>query len=126
MKGLNKLYYLRLEIKDLQEEIRSIPDVGGMNYSGMPHSTGISDPTFSLLLKKEKLIERLNKKIEIYLEELARIEDIIDRIEDVEVRAIARMRYIQNMKWEEIGRKLNYDRTSCAKKLKNYFEEKEV
>ena len=98
MKGLNKLYYLRLEIKDLQEEIRSIPDVGGMNYSGMPHSTGISDPTFNLLLKKEKLIERLNKKIETYLEELARIEDIIDRIEDVEVRAIARMRYIQNMK----------------------------
>lgn len=123
MRGLNKLYYLRLEIKDLQEEIKSIPDVSGMNYSGMPHSTGVSDPTFNLVWKKEKLIARLNKKMEIYLDELMRIEDIIDKIEDVEVRAIARMRFIQNMKWEDIGAEMHLDRTACYRRLKKYLDE---
>ena len=122
MRGLNKLYYLRLDIRDLQEEIKSIPDVSGMNYSGMPHSTDVSDQTFNLVLKKERLIERLNRKIEQYLDELARIENIIDGIEDVEIRTIARMRLIQNMKWEDIGEQVHLDRTVCSKKLRKYLK----
>ena len=122
MRGLNRLYYLKLEIKDLQEEIKSIPDVSGMNYSGMPHSTDVSDTTFNLVQKKEKLIERLNRKMEQYLDELVRIEDIIDHIEDVEVRTIARMRFIQNMKWEDIGEQVHLDRTVCSKKVRKYLK----
>lgn len=122
MRGLNKLYYLKLDIKDLQEEIKAIPDVSGMNYSGMPHSTNVSDPTFNLVLKKEKLIERLNIKIGQYLDELMRIEDIIDRIDDIEVRTIARMRFIQNMKWEDIGEQVHLDRTVCSKKVRKYLK----
>ena len=121
-RGLNKLYYLKLDIKDLQEEIKSIPDVSGMNYSGMPHSTGVSDPTFNLVLKKEKLIERLNIKIGQYLDELMRIENIIDGIDDIEVRTIARMRFIQNMKWEDIGEQVHLDRTVCSKKVRKYLD----
>lgn len=122
MRGLNKLYYLKLDIKDLQEEIKSIPDVSGMNYSGMPRSTGVSDPTFNLVLKKEKLIERLNIKIGQYLDELMRIENIIDGIDDIEVRTIARMRFIQNMKWEDIGEQVHLDRTVCSKKVRKYLK----
>ena len=126
MRGLNKLYYLKLDIKDLQEEIKSIPDVSGMNYSGMPHSTNVSDPTFNLVQKKEKLIERLNKKIEKYLDELMRIEDIIDRIEDIEVRTMARMRFVKNMKWEDIGEEVHLDRTVCSKKVRKYLQGMEL
>ena len=122
MRGLNKLYYLKLDIKDLQEEIKNIPDVSGMSYSGMPHSTDVNDPTFNLVGKKEKLVERLNKKIEEYINELMRIEDIIDHIEDVEVRTIARMRFIQNMKWEDIGEQVHLDRTVCSKKVRKYLK----
>ena len=70
MRGLNKVYYLRLEIKDLEEEIKSIPDVSVMNYSGMPHSTGVSDPTFNLVQKREKLIAKLNRKKDRLIDEL--------------------------------------------------------
>lgn len=122
MRGMNKLYYLKIEIKDLQEEIRTISNVSGINYSGMPHSTNVSDPTFNLVAKKEKLIERLNIKIGQYLDELMRIEDIIDHIEDVEVRTIARMRFIQNMKWEDIGEEVHLDRTVCSKKVRKYLK----
>lgn len=113
-----KLFYLKLEIKDLEEEIKSIPDVSGMNYSGMPHSTDVGDPTFNLVLKKAKLEEILNRK----KEEVARIENAVRSIEDDEVRAIAEKRIIYNMKWEDIGEQVHLDRTVCSKKVRKYLK----
>lgn len=124
MRGLNKLFYIKKEIEYLQAEIKNLPEISGINMSGMPHSNGVSDPVYNLIIKKEKLIARLNKKIEKYLDELARVETIIDAIEDIEVRTIARMRFVQNKKWEKIGGELYMDRTSCSKKLRNYFNAK--
>lgn len=121
MKGLNKLYYLKLEIEELRYEIDNIPEISSSKPTGMPHSNSISDPVWQLQLKKQKLVDRLSKKMDKYLDELARIEDIIEKIDDEEVRAIARMRFIQNLKWEDIGRKMDYDRSVCYRKLKKYF-----
>ena len=126
MKGLNKLYYLKLEIDDLRDEIDNIPEISSTQLTGMPHSNSVSDPVWQLQLKKQKLVERLSRKIERYIDELTRIEDIIDKIEDEEVRAIARMRFVQNLKWEEIGIKLDFDRSVCYRKLKNYLKSKKI
>lgn len=126
MKGLNKLYYLKLEIDNLRDEIDNIPEISSSQITGMPHSNSVSDPVWQLQLKKQKLVERLSRKIERYIDELTRIEDIIDKIEDEEVRAIARMRFVQNLKWEEIGIKLDFDRSVCYRKLKNYLKNKKI
>lgn len=122
MRGLNKLYYLKLDIENIKEEIKRLPIISSPQITGMPHGSGVSNPIENYYRKKEKLLERLNKKIEEYTEELVRIEDIIDRIEDIEVRAIARMRFIQNMKWEDIGEKVHLERTTCSKKLRKYIK----
>lgn len=122
MRGLNKLYYLKLDIENIKDEIRTLPMISSPQTNGMPHGSGVSKPLEMYLLKKEALIEKLNRKIEKYTEELARIEDIIDKIDDVEVRAIARMRFIQNMKWEDIAEKVYLERTTCSKKLRKYLE----
>lgn len=122
MRGLNKLYYLKLDIENIKEEIRSLPTISSPELTGMPHGTGISNPIVSYVIKKEALIEKLNQKIEKYTEELIRIEEVIERIDDPEVRAIARMRFIQCMKWEDIGEKIHLDRTNCARKLKKYIQ----
>ena len=123
MRGLNRVYYLKLEIRDIQEEIKAIPDVSAMNYSGMPHSTGVSDPTHNLALKREKLVDKLNRKIDKLVEEIERVEDIIETIEDIETKTIARKRFIQNKKWEDIGAEMHIDRTACYRKLKKYCDE---
>ena len=122
MKGLNELYYLKIDIENIKEEIRNIPTISSPQLTGMPHGTEISNPVMSYILKKEALIEKLNQKIEKYTEELIRIESIIDRIDDIEVRAIARMRFIQNMRWEDIADKIHLERTTCSKKLKKHLE----
>ena len=114
----NKLYYLKLEIKDLEEEIKSIPDVSGNNFSGMPHSTNISDPTSNIAQKKEKLTKILNEK----KAEVLRIEDAIRNIEDDEVRLIVEKRIFYCMEWEKIGEQLNLDRTGCSRKARKYLK----
>ena len=122
MKGLNKLYYIKKDIEEIKEEIKNIPEISGIDMSGMPHSNAVGDPVYNLMQKKEKLVEKLNRKLERYLDELVRIENIIDDIEDVEIRTMARMRFINNMKWEDIGHKVHKDRTACYRKVKKYFD----
>ena len=122
MRGLNKLYYLKIDIESIQEEIRSLPMISSPQITGMPKGSGISEPVVSYVLKKEELVERLNQKIAKYTEELVRIENIIETIDDAEVRAIARMRFVQCMTWEDIGNKIHLDRTNCARKLKKYIK----
>lgn len=126
MRGLNKLYYLKIDIENIKEEIRNIPTVSSPQITGIPHGTDVSNPIEKYFLKKEALIDKLNQKIEKYTDELIRIEDIIDRIDDVEIRAIARMRFIQNMKWEDIGERVHLERTTCAKKLKKYINSMDI
>ena len=121
MRGLNKLYYLKIDIENIKTEIENLPTISSPQLTGMPHGTGISNPVVEYVIKKEELIKKLNQKIEKYTEELIRVEDIIDRIDDIEVRAIARMRFIQNMRWEDIGEKIHLERTTCSKKLRKYI-----
>lgn len=122
MRGLNKLYYIKKDIESIKEDIKNIPEISGIDMSGMPHSNAVGDPVYNLFLKREKLVKKLYKKIEQYLDELIRLEDILDGIDDVEVRTIARMRFIQHKTWEKIGDELNYDRTTCSKKVRDYFD----
>ena len=126
MRGLNKLYYLKIDIENIKEEIRSLPTISSPIITGMPHGTDISNPIVNYVLKKEALTEKLNQKIEKYTDELIRIEGVIERIDDPEVRAIARMRFIRCMKWEDIGAKIHLDRTNCARKLKKYIKDMDI
>ena len=136
MRGLNKLYYLRLEIEsirreiaNIEQEIKSLSTISSPQLTGMPHGTGISNPTVNYVLKKEALTEKLKERQKTLTDKLIkcesekiRIEGILDQIEDPEIRAIARMRFIQNMKWEDIGEKMYLERTTCSKKLRRYLE----
>lgn len=126
MRGLNKLYYLKLDIENIKKEIENIPTISSPQITGMPHGTNVSNPIESYFLKKEQLLEKLNQKIEKYTEELIRIEGIIDTIDDIEVKAIARMRFIQNMKWEDIGEQVHLERTTCSKKLRKYIDSMDI
>ena len=122
MKKLNKLYYLKIEIKELKDEIENLSEISSPSFSGMPHGVKLSNPPEQYFLKKEKLLKKLNKKLEKYIDELERTENIIDSIEDEEVRVIARMRFIDCCKWREIARKVHLDRSVCSRKLDKYLK----
>lgn len=123
MRGLNKLYYLKLEIEDLKKEIDNLSIISSSEMTGMPHSGKINNPTEKYMLKKQKLVEMLVYKLDKYIAELNRIEKFIEEIEEPEIRLIARKRYIQNKKWEEIGKEISLDRSVCYRKLNKYLKE---
>ncbi len=122
MKKLNKLYYLKIEIKELKDEIENLSEISSPSLSGMPHGGKVSNPPEQYFLKKERLLKKLNSKLEKYIDELERTENIIDGIEDEEIRVIARMRFIDCCKWREIARKVHLDRSVCSRKLDKYFK----
>lgn len=125
MRGLNKLYYLKLDIENLKDEIRSLPTMKSPQISGMPHGSGLSEPTAEYVLKKEFLEKKLKQVEAKYEAEFNRITGIIERM-DEEIQGIARMRLIDNMKWEDIGNKVHLERTTCAKKLKKYIKSMDI
>lgn len=122
MRGLNKLYWLKIDIENINEQILTLPIINSPQITGMPHGSGVSNPIESYCLKKEKLVERLNKKLDKLTEELIRLEDIIERIDVPEIKTMARMRFIDNKSWEYIGSVTNYDRSVCYRKVKKYIE----
>ena len=124
MKNMNKLYFLKIEIKELKDEINNLTEISSAKITGMPHGTTTSDPTQQYFLKKQKLIEKLNKKLERYIDELTRIENIIDNIEEPDIRIIARMRFVDNKNWEEIGKEMHLDRSVCYRKVKKCIEKR--
>lgn len=123
MKGINKLYFLKIEIEELKEEINNLSILSSTELTGMPRSGGTSNPTEQYLLKKQRLIDKLQRKIEKYIDEIDRIEGLIDGIDDPEARLIARKRFVQNKKWEEIGKEVSLDRSVCYRKVNKYIKE---
>ena len=121
MRKLNKLYFLKMEIDEIKKEISNLTEIGSPAITGMPHSNSVSDPVSQYFMKKQRLTEKLNKKLERYIDELTRVENIIDNIEDADIRLIARLRFVDNLEWKEISKKVHLDRTVCYRKIKKYL-----
>lgn len=75
---LSKYYHIKLEIKQLEDNLRELDDtaIGSPILTGMPHSQGsVGNPTESLVLKKDKLLNLLKKKKEKLYDEQIKIEE---------------------------------------------------
>lgn len=140
MRGLNKLYWLNIDIKNIEKEIAEIEReisnisiISSSQITGMPHGTDVSNPIEKYYLKKEPLEEKLKQRLLLLnekkvkcVEEKNRLEGIIEQIDIPEIKTMAKMRFIDNKSWEEIGEATNYDRTSCSKKLRKYIESMDI
>ena len=99
--NLNKAYYTKQEIENIERQINSLD-----NFD---------------VEKKYKLVSKLKRYQNKYINQLEYINDVIEQIEDDETRLIARYRFIDNLKWQEIADKLFKDRTACYRKLQRYL-----
>ena len=130
IKELNKLYYMKKNIKELEEELAEINNLGSAPLNDMPKADGkVSNPTELFVLRKNRILEKLNKKYETYLTEYEKINNFIDVIDDEEVKLIARLRFIKQKNWFDIAEEISpEDRithwTTPRKKLNRYLESK--
>ena len=123
MKNLNKLYWIKKEIRTIEEQIKELTILSSVQISDMPK--GGSNITSSVERFTEKLLSlkgKLEAKRLEYIEERIKMEDFLATIEDSEISLIARMRFIDNRSWEYIGKEMNMDRTTVSKKLSKYLQ----
>ena len=121
-KELNKYYYLKKEVEDLEQRIAEFgcgvksTQIKEVSVSGSRKNKSIQETKVEL---EGMLTEKRISALEQYLE----IERYIEDVEDAEIRGIMRYRYLDLMKWDEIGSKMFQDRTSVAKKVRKYIKE---
>lgn len=122
-KDLSRYYWLQKEIKDLEERI-AIFDCGvsavkykELNVDSSPQYHSIQE---SIAILKDKWMEKRVSALEEYI----KIENFISSIEDIDLRLIFRYRFLDCLNWDDIGKKIGYDRTSVSKKVRNYLNKK--
>ena len=122
MTNLNKLYWIKKEIRQLENRIKELTYLSAVSMNGMPKGSGVNSPVEKLYDQIEKLKEKLDFKKANLIAEEERLEKILDTIEDDEVRVYARGRFIECKSYEQIGNENFVDRTTVSKKLRQYVE----
>lgn len=70
-------------------------------------------------MKLAKLKTTLENKTDKLLDELNKIEDFLNTVDDGEIRIIIRKRFIEGKTWKEVSKDIIADRSTPYYKLKN-------
>lgn len=122
---LNGFYYIKQEIKDLEDELDLICELSANSFSSF-RSGEISKSTESIALKRLILENKISQKKQEALEKIKEIEDFINTIDDSSIKTIAKKRFILCKTFEEIGESMYLDRTTVSKRLYKYLSEMQV
>lgn len=122
MKNLNKLYWIKKEIEQIEERMKELTVLSAVSFSGMPSGNTVSSPVEKFNERLDTLKRKLADKHAESLAEEERIEDYIETIEDAEIRVLARARFIECKSWQKIGDENYMDRTTAYKKLNKYIK----
>ena len=115
--GEKKEYLLRYgvaqqRIRNLREQLRSIREIEEsakiQQLSDMPKGIGKKKDLSDLVVRIEKLQQKIEDAITESLQIRTEIEENILRIADGDEFAILRMRYIELLKWEKIAVRMKY------------------
>ena len=124
MKNPNKLYWIKQEIKQLEEQIEELTVLCAVSLDGSIKGGSPSSPVERFYDRLEKLSTKLKKLRDKQIIEKVRIESFIETIDDEEIRVLARNRYIECKSYKDIGKEHFMDRTTVYRKLQNYIDER--
>ena len=111
---LSKYYYFKQEIKQIEDKIKEI-DSTFMRASLINcerFERKLSSPQEKRMILIEKYEQKLEIAINKSIEELIKIEEFINSIEDPENRMIFRYRYIELKSWNEISSLIHISRSA--------------
>lgn len=121
-KQLSKYYFLKKEVEDIENRLKEFGNgLGSVKYTD--GIKGIGGESASVQEKYIQLYDMYMEKRVSALEEYIKIENYITSVDDPEIRLIMRLRFIDLMKWEDIGERLFGDRTTAPKKMRRYLKE---
>lgn len=119
-KELSQFYWLKKEIKDLEDKIDELGyGVGSIKIKDVIGTSNNQQSSIQekVAILQEQLINARLTALEKYIE----IERYIESVEDSEIRQIMRFRFLDLMNWYQIAEELHYERTTVSKKLRQYI-----
>ena len=115
---VDRLHNQLINLANKREDIESISAIRYSDELKGGNAVGFDDLICSLVDNERKLINTLTK-IEIKKEE---IEKAIKEIDNVELRVILKMRYLEDCTFAKIGSLLHYDRTTVWRKCNSAID----
>lgn len=100
-----KLESLKMQREELREKIQSVKAV---SYSDMPKGSSNQSDLSNYMVKLEELEEKIENLTNKTYDECLKIEKAIMYLKNPNECNVIHMRYINNMKWEEISKKTGY------------------
>lgn len=125
---LSEIYYINKEIKSLQLELAQLQQKNFYKnniMSDMPRGGEAKEASFEYVNQVMELEDLLNYSLRKLQYQRRKVEEFLNTVEDAELRLIMRLRAVNNMRWEDIGRELGMERTTVSKKFYKYFRNKE-
>lgn len=120
-KELSQLYYLKKEIRQLEQRIKELETVATgctAKITGLPHGTGINDKigNYAAQIADLKALLDLNLKKCFY--ELNRLDRYIQSVDDPLLRQIMTYRFINGYSWSKIAYTVGGNNTPDGLRIK--------
>ena len=127
-RDLNNLRFYIAEKERLLKEIETYNgqiDYGykSLSYDEVYAKSVSKDTTINLVIHNERVMKILKKREKSLSIIIIKLENIIKKIENPEIRSIVELRAVYGKTWEQIGEEVNMERTTVAKKYKAFIEE---
>ena len=130
LKELSKYHDIKIELNDLENRIKELEStlVKATKYSDMKvdRSFPNTSPTEEIFIRINNLKEKYNDKQIKLFDELSKIEEYLDKVDNSSVRTIMRKRFIDLKTWEEVAAEMNYSNPVPYYKVKEYLNKKEL
>ena len=130
LKELSKYHDIKIELNDLENRIKELEStlVKATKYSDMKVDRSFSNtsPTEEIFIRINNLKEKYNDKQIKLFDELSKIEEYLDKVDNSSVRTIMRKRFIDLKTWEEVAADMNYSNPVPYYKVKEYLNKKEL
>lgn len=124
-KELRGIFYINIEIKRLEEEKKGLESkswIKGQEITGLPSGGKAKNKVEDYAVELAEIEELINLELKRLYIVRAKIERYIETIDDDEIRLIIRLRAINNMNWEDIGREVGMDRRTASRKYYGYLK----
>ena len=126
-KELSQLYYLKKEIRQLEQRIKELETAAtgcSTKITELPHGTGVNDKIGSYAAQIADLKSLLDLNLKKCFYESNRLDRYIESIKDLLLRQIIFYRFENHMSWGQIERAIgdNDNSESLRKKLYIYLK----
>lgn len=102
----------KCKVEQIDEQLKTVSesiDSLSINYSGMPHGSDIHSKVEDYVIRMEDKRETLLVKRSRLVEVMMEVADTIRNVEDKTYSTLLYLRYILDLKWDDVADSIGYD-----------------